>query len=148
MSRSVAMVLSVVCALVAPGLPALAQTDATLSPADEILSTLLSRGYSIVQDERTWLGRQRVVAEKDGTRREIVFMPGTGEILRDYSVRLDGGTALAAERGGAASVSTESGGGSGVTGTADATPSVSVGDAIGIGRDSDNKGDVAVGSAP
>ncbi len=62
-----------------------AQTEQQLAPADAILTTLLSRGYVIVENERTWLGRQRILAEKDGKQREVVFVPGTGEILRDYS---------------------------------------------------------------
>lgn len=119
--------------------PVLAQSDAILSPADEILSTLLSRGYVIVEDERTWLGRQRVVAVKDDTRREIVFIPGTGEILRDYSVRQDDRNEFAADHGAGNSGAAVSSGGTGATATPDATPSVSVGDSLGTGR-----GDVSV----
>lgn len=59
------------------------------TPTAQIISILIDRGYRIVEDERTWLGRQRIIAERDGTRRELVFHPGTGEILRDYSVRIE-----------------------------------------------------------
>lgn len=62
-----------------------AQAEPRFAPADEILTTLLSYGYVIVENERTWLGRQRILAEKEGRLREVVFVPGTGEILRDYS---------------------------------------------------------------
>lgn len=54
------------------------------SPTDEILAALKNHGYRIVLQERTWLGRERIVAETVGKRREVVFNPGTGEILRDY----------------------------------------------------------------
>lgn len=125
--------------------PVLAQTDPGLSPGDEILSTLRSRGYEIVENERTWLGRQRIVAMKDGTSREVVFIPATGEILRDYAIRAEGPAddRLAgggSDRAGQTSVGTsmESAGGSaGVVGTADAAPGVSVGDSLGTGRGSD-----------
>lgn len=78
MNRLIALLLG--AALVAAGSAAVAQT----SPTDQILTILQRRGYVIVTQERTWLGRGRVVAEKDGMHREVVFNPGTGEILRDY----------------------------------------------------------------
>lgn len=65
-------------------LPAAAQ----LSPSENILAALRAKGYHIIIDERTWLGRARIVAEDAMTRRELVFNPGTGEIFRDYSTRL------------------------------------------------------------
>lgn len=80
MNRLCALLLS--AALAGFGSVAVAQT----SPTDQILLILQGKGYAIVTQERTWLGRGRVVAEKDGTRREVVFNPGTGEILRDYAV--------------------------------------------------------------
>lgn len=69
-------------ALALLGLPAFAQ----ISPSDQILLLLKKSGYSIELHERTWLGRRRVIASKDGMKRELVFNPGTGEIMRDYVV--------------------------------------------------------------
>ena len=55
---------------------------------DRIAAELQAQGYEILEINRTWLGRLRILAENDEIRREIVFNPGTGEILRDYSVLL------------------------------------------------------------
>ncbi|MCX7300260.1 MAG: hypothetical protein NTX73_07770 [Rhodobacterales bacterium] len=55
---------------------------------DEVTTALVSQGYEIMQMNRTWLGRVRIVAESDEVRREIVINPYTGEVLRDYSVLL------------------------------------------------------------
>ena len=63
------------------------------SVEDQLLATLRAQGYMIVEQGYTFLGRLRVVAENGEIRREIVVNPGTGEILRDYSVML---TAVAA----------------------------------------------------
>jgi hypothetical protein len=65
------------------GLPALA--DAV---TDRVLAALAAQGYEVLEMHDTWLGRVRVVAESDTIRREIVFNPGTGEILRDYALDL------------------------------------------------------------
>lgn len=65
--------------------PATAQAN----PSDEIVQALLSRGYRIILQERTWLGRERVVAETSTRRRELVFNPETGEIMRDFVVSID-----------------------------------------------------------
>jgi hypothetical protein len=75
-----------ICAavLALTGLPVFAQS----TPADDIIAALRSHGYRIVVQERTWLGRERVVAENANKRREVVFNPGTGEIMRDYVVAL------------------------------------------------------------
>jgi hypothetical protein len=62
-----------------------------LSPAQaetlqtQILTQLRDQGYSEMQVGRTFLGRVRIVAQSDGFRREIVFNPNTGEILRDLA---------------------------------------------------------------
>lgn len=56
----------------------------------EIIAELQARGYRIVTHERTWLGRERVIAENDSHRREIVFVPGSGEVLRDMSAQFAG----------------------------------------------------------
>ena len=121
-------------AFAGPGIaPAHAENAAVLTPSDEILSTLRAKGYRIVEDERTWLGRQRVIAEKNGARREVVFIPGTGEILRDYSFRVAGG-----DRGSeqAASVSPGNPGPGDVAISADpaGNPGLSVGESLGTGR--------------
>jgi hypothetical protein len=55
---------------------------------ERIAAELQAQGYEIVEANRTWLGRLRFVAETSQIRREIVVNPGTGEILRDYSVLL------------------------------------------------------------
>lgn len=133
-------VLRVMSALLALAVPALAQTGtgSGLSPAEGILRTLQERGYQIIEDEKTWLGRQRVVAVKDGTRREVVFIPSTGEILRDYALRMaDGGendkagNATGVASAGTGATQTRSAG-AGQSGTANAA-GISVGDPVGIG---------------
>lgn len=79
------MLRGAVIALWLLGSPALAQT-----PQDAILSQLQAQGYTTISANRTFLGRVRIVAESEAYRREIVFNPDTGEILRDYWVALDG----------------------------------------------------------
>lgn len=72
---------------------------AEMAAADRIIAALKSRGYAIVLHERTWLGRERVIAEAADHRRELVFVPGSGEILRDMITRMAQGrdsTAVAA----------------------------------------------------
>lgn len=123
--------------------PALAQAPdpatGTPAPSVQIITTLIERGYRILEDERTWLGRQRIIAEKDGTRRELVFHPGTGEILRDYSVRLaDSGATRGGDGAGLGATRMESAGNpgsvsvSGAGGGLDSAPGVSVGDSVGV----------------
>lgn len=51
--------------------------------ADRLVRMLRQDGYDRVEVGRTWLGRTRIVATGDQGRREIVFNPRTGEILRD-----------------------------------------------------------------
>ena len=55
---------------------------------ERIAAELRVQGFEIVETNRTWLGRLRILAENAEIRREIVLNPGTGEILRDYSVLL------------------------------------------------------------
>ncbi len=63
------------------------------APADSIVRQLREQGYVEFSVDRTWLGRIQVIAlAPDGTRREIVVSPGTGEILRDYVEASDGGS--------------------------------------------------------
>jgi hypothetical protein len=96
---------------------------------------LINRGYRILEDERTWLGRQRIIAERDGTRRELVFHPGTGEILRDYSVRIEvAGTQRRSGDGGGAGATQPSVGvaaNPGQTGTFGSAPGLSVSESFG-----------------
>lgn len=55
---------------------------------DRILANLQAEGYHRVQISRTFLGRVRVVAQGGDYRREIVYNPTTGEILRDFTVNI------------------------------------------------------------
>ncbi|WP_296423485.1 hypothetical protein [Yoonia sp.] len=64
---------------------------AAQSVQDAIVSQLRTQGFSEITMNRTWLGRVRVVALSDTLRRELVFNPQTGEILRDYWVTLEEG---------------------------------------------------------
>ena len=51
---------------------------------ESIVRQLREQGFSELTLNRTWLGRVRVVAVRDNLRRELVFNPQTGEILRDF----------------------------------------------------------------
>lgn len=65
-------------------------TPAFANPhVDRVVSMLQSEGYQNIEVERTWLGRIRVEAEKGEFEREIVLNRSTGEILRDYILRLE-----------------------------------------------------------
>lgn len=55
-------------------------------PADEIVRELKRNRYRIETVSRTFLGRIRILATRDGGRREIIVNPATGEILRDLWV--------------------------------------------------------------
>ena len=67
----------------------------TISPAwgsDLVASVtrqLLKQGYSDISTSQTWLGRTRIIAIGDDSRREIIVNPRTGEILRDFWQDLD-----------------------------------------------------------
>lgn len=61
-----------------------------------VLRALDAAGYHDIRAARTLLNRVRIVAERDGRRREIVVDPRTGELLRDY---LDDGEAEVPKRG-------------------------------------------------
>ena len=77
--------------LLAAGLALVASMAVAQSPADAVVQQLREQGYLEFAVSRTLLGRVRVVAlAPDGTQREIVFNPATGEILRDYSEAADG----------------------------------------------------------
>lgn len=51
--------------------------------SDDIVRELKRKGYRVTEVSRTFLGRIRILATKDGGRREIIVNPVTGEILRD-----------------------------------------------------------------
>lgn len=55
-----------------------------------IAAQLREQGYQIERVQRTWLGRIRVLAQSDTHTREVVFVPTTGEVLRDYWEQKDG----------------------------------------------------------
>ncbi|MEZ5777335.1 MAG: hypothetical protein R3E44_03140 [Paracoccaceae bacterium] len=52
---------------------------------DSVSRQLADQGYAITRRKRTLLGRVKVEAINGRRRREIVFDPTTGEILRDYT---------------------------------------------------------------
>jgi hypothetical protein len=77
----------------AAGLALVASVALGQSPAEAVVQQLRQQGYVEFAVSRTLLGRVRVVATaRDGSQREIVFNPATGEILRDYSEAADGDT--------------------------------------------------------
>ncbi len=51
---------------------------------DAITQQLAAQGYDQIKVSKTFLGRVRVEAQRQGLEREIIFNPRTGEILRDY----------------------------------------------------------------
>ena len=51
---------------------------------DHIVRQLQQQGYSQITVTRTFLGRSRIIAERQSGTREIIVNPNTGEILRDY----------------------------------------------------------------
>lgn len=69
--------------MAALALPGAARAD---SPVDDILARLRRQGFGSIRVERTLLGRTRILAARDGSLREIVLNPRTGEILRDLWV--------------------------------------------------------------
>ncbi|MFN7224851.1 MAG: hypothetical protein ACK4MS_12600 [Paracoccaceae bacterium] len=56
--------------------------------SDSVVAQLKKRGYVKITVERTLLGRTRILAERNGGRREIILNPRTGEILRDLWITL------------------------------------------------------------
>ena len=110
------------------------QTNTAETPTDEVIMTLRDHGYRIVENQRTWLGRQRVIAEKDGARRELVFNPGTGEILRDYVVKIVPADAIRLSRD-ASGVSLDHN--TGVTATRNSAPGLSVSESLSTNRSGD-----------
>ena len=64
--------------------------------SDPWVKQLKRDGYGDIRIERTFLGRVRIVAERDEVQREIVLNRSTGEVLRDYSKDEEGGFRLPA----------------------------------------------------
>ena len=67
-------------------------TAARADYVEDIVKWLEKHGYSGIEVTRTLLGRVRIVAGKDGGRRELICNPRTGEILRDIWISADGNT--------------------------------------------------------
>lgn len=76
--QKLALVLAVIIGFAVPGF-----ADAI---SDRVIALLRAQGFEVIQMDRTWLGRIWILAESKDVRREIVFNPATGEILRDYAV--------------------------------------------------------------
>ncbi len=74
-----------------------------LSTKDALVRQLRGQGFKSIKIGRTLLGRTRIIAENPKYRREIVFNPRTGEILRDYWVDLKTGESIFAPDNGVAS---------------------------------------------
>lgn len=66
--------------------PALAQDY-----VGSVTSQLKKMGFRINREERTLLGRVRIVATRSDGRREIIINPNSGEILRDLWTPEQGG---------------------------------------------------------
>lgn len=60
------------------------QFAAAQSFQDQIIGQLRAQGFTEISINQTWLGRIRVTAVRSDLRRELVFNPQTGEILRDF----------------------------------------------------------------
>ena len=112
------MLKKIAICLVLSGAP---QIAAAQSVQDQILAQLRGQGFAEISLQRTWLGRVRVVALRDGLRRELVFNPLTGEILRDYwrSIDDDDGPTLFNPGGGQGSNGSGNGASSGGQGEDD-----------------------------
>ncbi len=80
--------------LFALGLMLMAAPAAAQDFVSAWITQLQTDGYDDISVERTWLGRIRIVAEKDDIDREIILNRATGEVLRDYSEAEDGGFRL------------------------------------------------------
>jgi uncharacterized membrane protein YgcG len=55
-----------------------------------VIAQLRAQGFRSVVQERTLLGRVRILASRTDGKREIIINPRTGEILRDLWTPLDG----------------------------------------------------------
>ena len=79
--------LTVLATAAALGSPALAQDY-----VDRVVRQLRAQGFRSVVQERTLLGRVRILATSRDGRREIILNPRTGEILRDLWLPTAGAT--------------------------------------------------------
>lgn len=77
--------LSAWAAVALAGGPAFAQDHLA-----DVIDQLKAQGFRSIVQERTWLGRVRILATRKGGRREIILNPGTGEILRDLWLPANG----------------------------------------------------------
>lgn len=59
---------------------------------DEVVVQLTRQGFKNIKVETTWLGSERIVAERADGLREIILNPRTGEILRDSWTSQKGAT--------------------------------------------------------
>ncbi|WP_143093120.1 hypothetical protein [Celeribacter neptunius] len=57
---------------------------ASADTTEEMIARLQAQGYSEITTSRTWLGRVRIVAQRQRAMREIILDPRNGAILRDY----------------------------------------------------------------
>ena len=74
---------------------ALALRAGAVSPSpfgDEVAEKLIRQGFGNIHVETTWLGRERIVAERTDGLREIILNPRSGEILRDTWTGSSGAT--------------------------------------------------------
>jgi hypothetical protein len=55
-----------------------------------IVNQLRGQGFASIIEERTLLGRVRILADRTDGQREIIVNPSTGEILRDLWVPASG----------------------------------------------------------
>jgi hypothetical protein len=69
---------------------ALASPAAAEDVVDSIVRQLRNQGYRSIVQERTLLGRVRILADRKEGEREIIVNPRTGEVLRDLWTPVDG----------------------------------------------------------
>ena len=119
----------------------------TLAPAqsaqDAIVAQLTEQGFRNISVSRTLLGRVRILAVSSDLRREIVFNPATGEIIRDYWEDLDDDD----DRGGTTIFNPNAGSGSNDDDDDDSSGSGSGGTGGGNVSDDDDDGDDNSGSS-
>ncbi len=78
MKRRTILAIAIVAAIGAA--PAFGQT----AIQQRFVSELKQQGFGDLKINRTWLGRVRITAQSKDYKRELVFNPNSGEILRDY----------------------------------------------------------------
>ena len=83
----------------------------------DIVSQLKQQGFSTIVQERTLLGRVRIMASSSDGEREIILNPNTGEILRDLWIPAQGSTRKIAIVDGGGGSSGSSGSGSSGSGS-------------------------------